>query len=167
VANYQNDLSQAGRRLDEATTNTDNSWMRSISFGNDFEDCQARLVDRSFGVLIVFSEISGCGSCLQLEATEWQAFLSQDALARKVAVTLICTTRDVARQRQEFNSMHILYPICYDSSATLMKDLDIQWTPRVFFLYGGRIVGGYTAEMNNRDKSKAMMAKFKEFVDLY
>jgi hypothetical protein len=63
--------------------------------------------------------------------------------------------------------MHILFPIYYDSSASVLKDVDIKWTPRIFFLFKGQIVGGYTAEMNNREKSKAMMAKFMAFVNLH
>jgi len=34
------------------------------------------------------------------------------------------------------------------------------------FIYKGKILGGYTAEMFNREKSTAMMAKFNKFVDL-
>lgn len=167
VAKYQDDLLHANNRLDKAVSSAEDLWMRPIYFGSINADCRKNSVDKSIGVLIVFNEESGCGSCLQLEATEWQAFLNQDAMAEKVAVNLICTIRDAARQRQEFKSMHVLFPVCYDSSASLLKDLNIQWTPRVFFLYKGKIVGGYTAEMHNREKSKAVMAKFTEFVKLH
>ena len=167
AAQYQEGLSQANTRLEKAIASTEDLWMRSAEFGNVIGDCRMHLFNKGVGVLIVFNEKSGCGSCLQLEATDWQEFLNQDAMAEKVALRLICTVRNEARRRQEFKSMHISFPICYDSTGALLKDLDIQWTPRVFFLYKGKIVGGYTAEMHNREKSRAMMAKFKAFVNLY
>src|SRR5262245_37778209 len=132
AAKCQEDLLQAQCRLDKAVAHTDDWWMRSLPCGHVGEDWQTSLGHKRIGVCIVFNEASGCGSCLQLEATEWQAFLDQDSLAEKVAVHLVCTVRDVARQRQEFRAMRILFPICYDSTASVLKDLDIPWTPHIF-----------------------------------
>jgi len=143
-------------------------WMQYI-FTERIDDIEGRRVDldnKSIGVVILFSERAGCGSCLQLEATAWQAFLNQEQNAEKVAVKLVCTVGDVEMQRQEFKAMHIDFPIHFVNSESFLEKLSIQWTPRILFIYKGRILGGYTAEMFNREKSKAMMEKFKEFVKL-
>lgn len=143
-------------------------WMRDV-FPESIYDIEGQKVDldnKSISVLILFSERAGCGSCLQLEATIWQAFLNQDTNAEKIVIKLVCTVGDIEMQQQEFKAMHIDFPIHFVSSEVFLKNLSIQWTPRILFIYKGKILGGYTAEMFNREKSMAMMAKFKKFVDL-
>jgi hypothetical protein len=144
-------------------------WMQSI-FSEDIYDIDGQAIslgDAEINTLIVFNEKAGCGSCLQLEATDWQQFLKQDGMAERVSVGLICTVEDVKRYRQEFKSMHLEFPVYFETSGALVREMHIAWTPRIFFIYKGKIIGGYTAEMFNREKSKTMMAKFREFVKLH
>jgi len=163
---YQRNFTEALNHLNRSTI-SDELWMRPVPIDKvDDYGNQLNWADCKFDVLIVFSEKGGCSACLQLEAAAWQAFLDREGMIGKISVKLVCTVGDIERKQQEFNAMHIRYPVYYDSSASLVKELDIKRTPRIFFLYKGKIVGGYTAEMENREKSKIMMEKFNEFLKL-
>jgi hypothetical protein len=170
LSNYERSVAQEkSDALTRPGTNESYDWWMRDIFTESIYDIEGRKVDldnKSISVLLLFSERAGCGSCLQLEATAWQAFLNQEQNAEKVAVKLVCTVGDVEMQRQEFKAMHIDFPIHFVNSESFLEKLSIQWTPRILFIYKGRILGGYTAEMFNREKSMAMMAKFKEFVNL-
>jgi len=120
LSNYERSVAQekSGTPARPGTNESYDWWMQDI-FPESMYDIEGQKVDldnKSISVLILFSERAGCGSCLQLEATAWQAFLNQDTNAEKVAIKLVCTVGDVEMQQQEFKAMHINFPIHFVSS---------------------------------------------------
>jgi len=164
AAKYNSNSAQLRSEL-YRTTISEDLWMRSVDYkstGGSGINYDEKIIK----VLIIFGERGGCTACLELELNDWSAFFEHAEMANKASIKLICTVGDVERKRQEFKSMRISLPIFFDNSAALINELDIGRTPRILFLYKGRLIGGYTAEMGNRQKSKLMIKKLDEFITL-